>query len=105
MQWYEAALVKLGTANHQSIRSDVLIAQTDCFRNAKPRASEQCKEGAVGISAQTLVNRLERRLDEAFDIMLREYIRDRPTPMLTAKYRRRQFMTWLFSTGIACEPN
>src|ERR1700686_674488 len=103
MQGNQPAFVKLGTADHQPVRCDVVVSQPDGLRNAKSRTGQQCEKRAVGLPAQSAVTRLRGQSDELADLLFGENIGSRSRPTLGAEDCGRYLMARVFCLQISSE--
>src|SRR6266852_8131117 len=87
MQGDQPALVKLGTADHQPVRCDVVVSQSDGLRDAKSRTGQQCEKRAVGLPAQSAVTRLRGQSDDLTDLFLRRNVGSKSRLTLRAEDR------------------
>src|SRR5580658_2812552 len=93
VQWHQTAFSKLGAADDQSVRGDIVKAKPDRLRHAKARACQQGEESAVGLPAKRITPaELEGSLDQASEVFRRKNIRNRARTFLGPEHGWRNLM-------------
>src|SRR4030095_9748199 len=103
MQGNQPALPELGGADHQPVRRDIVVSETDRLGDAKSGAGQKCKEGAVSLSAQGAVSRLCGHLNDPVNLLVGEKVRSRARPTFSAKKLESYLMMCVLSMEIQRE--